>query len=977
MEGHHDDLQHRIRMNTIKCDRFKTLREDPPSKKYLIKKGFYSVHQMKILPDFDSHQDKANQVSNQVSIEEEETVIEEVVNEEEAVKEEAETEEVEAEEEAEEEYEEETKGKGEATVEKGIAAEKKREVAQDKQDKGEAENKDVAKDVEIPKVIEIFTGRFKDGKRRIDIVLVVEDDASSETDRFKLDFLSNILRIGLEIEIETGQMEIHEHLCFIKVHAPDSVLKEYGNMFAVKRYFANNRLGLNEMSKVALETDWLKKMRSSCTPEGYSNYERSLIVYKIFRHLPFGEHVNQYGLIHLLKKNIILDAYALHDGPYSYVPNQTDTGVNGRQLLYYNWVGLQNVFKYQPLHVIHEYFGPKIAFYYAFYGFYNTALSLASIAGVLSLLMPYLAPLEPKMMKEHICDTRKFTICPKCYEDSCPRRNMTEYCGSIGINVHLDHRHVLYFSIFMTFWALILVTAWRRKEYVLNWMWEVGGRDSYYETSKRPEFKVDYKNPSTGLKYDEKGFYRVLRISLSIMHTCLCLIASLAIMQACKKLSRGVADAFYKNNTKKPVKMEFYYLALFQILYTLFISALEVAFHFFYYYIVDLENHKSYRAYEKSLITKQFEFSITFMFSYMCYYAWLHGSNNALYPVCLEDTFSPLLKLFSTLTNYLITPWPQLILERGYDGPDCYNICFPFTCIIELSVLLIIMLFLKQVIFRVTFNNYKLLTDYNETREISTNVSFWEREYKLSEFNESMLTRKYMILALQFSLVTLFVIAFPLAPLIVLVVNVWDMRQSARQLLLASRRPLLIRSPGIGAWNNIILFIACASIFTNALNIVLTSKTSLRKQTTGGLFKPITEDFYDLYYLPFTHLDYVRRENIIYCRGPYLLASRWIHLENQYSYINTREALTTRVDYYQIHFISFRIFYVFVLGFLSFAFIIQHIFGPYRRDVEETRVIENRIKNLYAHYDLVENNSKMSESRRLSSKSKSKVSLIK
>lgn len=45
---------------------------------------------------------------------------------------------------------------------------------------------------------------FRDNLRRIDIVLVVEDNPSSSMDDLKMAFLSNIIKTGLEVEVESG-----------------------------------------------------------------------------------------------------------------------------------------------------------------------------------------------------------------------------------------------------------------------------------------------------------------------------------------------------------------------------------------------------------------------------------------------------------------------------------------------------------------------------------------------------------------------------------------------------------------------------------------------------------------------------------------------------------------------------------------------------------------------------------------------------
>lgn len=287
-------------MNLIKCGRFKTIQSEPPNRKVLLYDEIGSLHRLRVLSE-ESDLDKGTDTGDKeqappparVAIDEvEEEILEEP---------------------------------------------EKEQPAEDK------EEEEVA-----PEVVKPITGVFRDDERRIDVVLVVQDDSNSGADRYKLDFITNILKTGLEVEIEPGLMDVHKHLSFILIHGPDDVLNEYGNFFAVKRYFVDSRLDmmgslktksiLQKLGKIFKfryfknkEMEWLKIMRGSYTSPGYSNYERSLIVYKILRHLPFGDRVNQYGLHRLLKRNVVLDAYALHDGPYFHLEGQTAAVANGRQ----------------------------------------------------------------------------------------------------------------------------------------------------------------------------------------------------------------------------------------------------------------------------------------------------------------------------------------------------------------------------------------------------------------------------------------------------------------------------------------------------------------------------------------------------------------------------------------------------------------------------------------------------------------------
>lgn len=53
------------------------------------------------------------------------------------------------------------------------------------------------------------------------------------------------------------------------------------------------------------------------------------------------------------------------------------------------WAQLKNWIRYQPIDKIKEYLGVKHAFYFAWLGFYNHLLVVATIAGMIVLLYGY------------------------------------------------------------------------------------------------------------------------------------------------------------------------------------------------------------------------------------------------------------------------------------------------------------------------------------------------------------------------------------------------------------------------------------------------------------------------------------------------------------------------------------------------------------------------------------------------------------
>jgi hypothetical protein len=75
--------------------------------------------------------------------------------------------------------------------------------------------------------------------------------------------------------------------------------------------------------------------------------------------------------------------------------------------------------------------------------------------------------------------------------------------------------------------------------------------------------------------------------------------------------------------------------------------------------------------------------------------------------------------------------------------------------------------------------------------------------------------RSYLISVLQYGFVTLFVAAFPLAPLFALLNNIGEIRLDAYKMVTQARSPLAERVQDIGAWYGILQGVTFAAVVSN------------------------------------------------------------------------------------------------------------------------------------------------------------------
>lgn len=99
----------------------------------------------------------------------------------------------------------------------------------------------------------------------------------------------------------------------------------------------------------------------------------------------------------------------------------------------------------------------------------------------------------------------------------------------------------------------------------------------------------------------------------------------------------------------------------------------------------------------------------------------------------------------------------------------------------------------------------------------------WEADYLLASWSPQSLFYEYLEMVLQFGFVTIFVSAFPLAPLFAFINNILEVRLDAHKMISAYRRPVAVRVKNIGIWYRILDSIGRLSVVTNAIVIAFAS----------------------------------------------------------------------------------------------------------------------------------------------------------
>uniref|UniRef100_A0A8B9VFP6 Anoctamin n=1 Tax=Anas zonorhyncha TaxID=75864 RepID=A0A8B9VFP6_9AVES len=604
-----------------------------------------------------------------------------------------------------------------------------------------------------------------DGQRRIDFVLVYEDETKKMThkriDRKKQKrkrqvYESNLINNGLQLEATRSVLD--EKLVFVKVHAPWEVLCTYAEVMHIKLPLQPDDLKTRESafnwftSLFRVDENIIKPEQEFFTApfekEHLSNFyiqdkdtffnpaTRSRIVHFILSRVEYAtkNNVKKFGINKLLDSGIYKAAFPLHDSSFRH-PSTDPACPSERYLLYREWAHPKNIFKLQPLDFIRKYYGEKIGIYFAWLGFYTNMLIVAAFVGVGCFLYGCLTK-DNCTWSQEVCDPNiggNIIMCPQC-DKVCTYWNLTSTCESSKVTTFWFN-----INIFLTFsWQILLIIA------------SVIGIIVY-------------------------------RLSVFLVFSA--------------TLSRHIngTQAIHKYLTPQTATSVTASLISFVVIMVLNIIYEKVAI-----LITDFELPRTQTDYENSLTTKMFLFQFVNYYSSCFYIAFFKG-------------------------KFVGHPGNPVYWLGKYRNEECD----PGGCLLELTTQLAIIVGGKAIwnnIQEVLLPWVKnLIGRYCADARSEKIVPRWEHDYHLQPIGKLGLFYEYLEMVIQFGFVTLFVASFPLAPLLALFNNMLEIRLDAWKLTTQFRRMVPQKAQDIGAWQPIMQGIAILAVVTNAMIIAFTS----------------------------------------------------------------------------------------------------------------------------------------------------------
>ncbi|KAG0203782.1 hypothetical protein BGX28_004062 [Mortierella sp. GBA30] len=482
------------------------------------------------------------------------------------------------------------------------------------------------------------------------------------------------------------------------------------------------------------------------------------------------KHGDRPALKSVMEKGAYKDMYTLHDGSYK---SKVQPVPNRRTLLFNSWVRSRHS---QPLEEIRFYYGEKIALYFAWIEHYTRWLVSAAIAGVLFLIFGLL---------------NYFYL----------RKNPDQGGGISGQLVSIfDNALSLPFALFMSIWSALFIEHWKRKSNVLAYEWNT--LDYERRERARPEFRPTGTrvSPVTGKK---ELYYPRYRQIISVSMSVVVVLVSIAIVIVSVG-SLIIFNTWLKNSHEN---WGYGVSAITAVLNLVVIMILGTVYARIAKVLTDNENHRRMTQYEDALVTKRFLFDFINFYSTMVYIAFfkdvditlvknLHdscGDGGCMGELTIQLAIVFVGKQFANQAQELLVPQ----LQKWWNKKD------------ELAE--------KAASLKGKYKN-----KHSSNADNVKKPPQWAKDDILPSYDPQMF-EEYRELVIQFGFCTLFIIAFPVAPIFALLNNVLEIRVDAYKLLTQHRRPIAQGAQDIGSWETILMTITHISVFTNACLIAFQS----------------------------------------------------------------------------------------------------------------------------------------------------------
>jgi len=496
-----------------------------------------------------------------------------------------------------------------------------------------------------------------------------------------------------------------------------------------------------------------------------------------------------------------------------------------RQRLRQRWIVQFALPNEQPFDQIKDYFGEKVAMYFAWLGHYTSWLITASVAGFVASIAMWTNSNNP------------------------------------------DTALMPYFAMIMALWSTLFEEAWKRRAAVLAMCWGTTGHHS--NEQDRPQFEGEIiASPVDGrpIKYAPprqrwRRYARSAAVMLGV--TCTLLGSTAAVFAFQAWASTGGREKNFTTSSGAPLG-PWFGMGLQSLLVLLGGSVLSPAARA----LTDAENYKTESQWEAALTLKVFVLAFFNAYSALFYIIFLKTSVQGAASCQLDRSDKPncLVELSNTLAvifvsqllagNFIELLWPLIRLrllrckrsccarragpkngERLTHDPvatDVANLGRGVAMSGSTPLAAIVVHQRAEQRAGGARAHRRSVTSAGVALVRPRGEADAELQYMMEEYGAVSLVDDYTEMVLQFGYVTLFVAVFPLAPLLALVNNYLEIRIDAYRLCAVHRRPMPQSAEGVALWGDILHAMAFFSVAVSGSIVCFQSTNFTSKMGDAG-----------------------------------------------------------------------------------------------------------------------------------------------
>ncbi|XP_045204695.2 anoctamin-4-like isoform X2 [Mercenaria mercenaria] len=541
--------------------------------------------------------------------------------------------------------------------------------------------------------------------------------------------------------------------------------------------------------------------------------------------------LSKMGLPYMLLKEVYIDAYILHeDSELSKLmedpsddekkrkadtkeePEKRDLKVDPRKDLDGPWT---TFWKFQPVWKIRNYFGEKIALYFAWAGLLISSLWIPTFFGLACFIYGLTVSIERG--EENVEMPANLTA-----QEEIKWRLGQLYNTVSG---SFDNDVTPFFAMLICLWGTFFLELWKRYNARLSYEWDV---DQFEQNEPdRPEFfgtklKIDPVTQQHDWFYSWKRQMLKFCISASALIFMICLVF---ISVAAVVVYRVIVSVDYCGKIST-VSCLILTNILSALLNAVSILILGKIYDWVAWKLTEWENHRTQTQYNDALIIKLFAFSFANTYASCFYIAFFRGRFGGIFGLsdeyndeCEGDSCMSQLS-FQVCVLMLAKPLPKFlkdivlpfIRKLWRTRPDCCRCCDKGCCCCNNKV--------------EDEEKGSKMPD-TDTLSMKRSKAFLKKErYKppLGDFTLGEYTEKVII----YGFLMLFAASFPLAPLIALIILFLDKHIDAKRLLWLNRRPVAFIAQDLGMWFGILQFVNLIGVVSNGFLIAFTSAWGLK-----------------------------------------------------------------------------------------------------------------------------------------------------